>query len=52
MILRWTCAAMREAEKKFRRLQGFKGGMPLLLNALQKNDERIDGRLEAATEAG
>jgi transposase-like protein len=52
MILRWTCAAMREAEKKFRRVQGFKGGMPLLLNALQRNDERIDGRLDAATEAG
>ena len=52
MILRWTCAAMREAENKFRRVQGFKGGMPLLLNALQKNDERIDGRLDAATEAG
>jgi len=52
MILRWTCAAMREAEKKFRRVQGFKGGMPLLINALQKNDARIDGKLDEATEAG
>lgn len=52
MILRWTCAAMREAELKFRRVQGFKGGMPLLLNALQKNDARIDGRLDEAGEAG
>jgi len=25
MILRWTCAAMQEAEKKFRRVQGCKG---------------------------
>jgi putative transposase len=52
MILRWTCAAMREAETKFRRVQGFKGGMPLLINALQKNDDRIDGKLDDATEAG
>ena len=52
MILRWTCAAVREAENKFRRVQGAKGGMPLLLNALQKNDERIDGRLDEANKAG
>jgi putative transposase len=52
MILRWTCAAMREAENKFRRVQGAKGGMPQLLNALQRNDERIDGRLDEANEAG
>ena len=25
MIVRWTCAAMREAEEKLRRVQGFKG---------------------------
>lgn len=52
MILRWTCAAMREAENKFRRVQGAKGGMPLLLNALQRNDERIDGKLDEADQAG
>jgi transposase-like protein len=52
MILRWTCAAMREAESKFRRVQGFKGGMALLLNAVQKNDARIDGRLDEAGDAG
>jgi putative transposase len=52
MILRWTCAAMREAETKFRRVQGFKGGMPLLLNALHKNDERIEGKLDEAGDAG
>jgi hypothetical protein len=51
MILRWACAAMREAENKFRRVQGAKGGMPLLLNALQRNDERIEGRLDEANEA-
>jgi transposase-like protein len=51
MILRWTCAAMREAQNNFRRVQGFKAGLPLLLNALQKNDERIDGRLDEANEA-
>jgi hypothetical protein len=43
---------MREAESKFRRVQGFKGGMPLLLDALQKNDDRIDGRLDEAGDAG
>jgi transposase-like protein len=52
MVLRWTCAAMREAEDKFRRVHGAKGGMPLLLNALQRNDERIDGKLDEANEAG
>ncbi len=46
MILRWTGAAMREAERKLRRVQGFKVGTPLLLDALQRNDERIDGRDE------
>jgi hypothetical protein len=45
MILRWTCAAMREAEGKFRRVQGFKGGMPMLFNALRRNDERISNHL-------
>jgi putative transposase len=25
MILRWTCAAMHEAEKNFRWVQGYKG---------------------------
>jgi len=51
MILRWTCAAMREAEKKFRRVQGYKA-MPVLFAALQQNDERIDGKLDEANEAG
>jgi len=50
MILRWTCAAMREAEKKFRRVQGYKS-LPILFAALQKNDERIDGKLDEANEA-
>ncbi|MGH8276365.1 MAG: IS256 family transposase [Steroidobacteraceae bacterium] len=52
MILRWTCAAMREAEGKFRRVNGAKGGMPFLVNALRKNDERIDSKLDEAGEAG
>lgn len=51
MILRWTCAAMREAEAKFHRVQGAKGGMPFLVNALLKNDGRIDQKLDEATEA-
>jgi hypothetical protein len=52
MILRWTCAAMRDAERTFRRVQGFRAGIPLRLNALQKNDGRLDGRLDDAGEAG
>ncbi len=52
MILRWTCAAMREAESRFRSVQGAKGGMPLLLHALRRNDERIDAKLDEAAEAG
>jgi transposase-like protein len=51
MILRWTCISMREAENKFRRVQGYKA-LPLLLNALQKNDERIDGKLDELNEVG
>jgi transposase-like protein len=51
MILRWTCAAMLEAEKKFRRVQGFKVGMPMLSEAPQRNDERIDGKLDEAIAA-
>jgi hypothetical protein len=35
MILRWTYAAMHEAEKNFRRVQGYKG-LSVLLTALQK----------------
>ncbi len=50
MILRWTCAAMREAEAGFRRVQGAKGGMPFLVNALRRNDERIDEKLDEAGE--
>lgn len=52
MILRWTCAAMREAENKFRGVQGAKGGLPILVNALQRNDERIDGKLDEANQVG
>jgi transposase-like protein len=51
MILRWTCAAMREAEAKFRRVQGAKSAMPLLLDALRRNDERLD-ELDESARAG
>lgn len=40
MILRWTAAAMTEADKGFRRLKGHRG-LPKLLAALRANDERI-----------
>jgi transposase-like protein len=51
MILRWTCAAMKEAEAKFRRVPGTKSGMPYLLNALRKNDERIENKLDEKNKA-
>jgi hypothetical protein len=41
MILRWTCAAMREAERRFRRVQGFKEGMPVLVIALQRTTNAL-----------
>lgn len=49
MILRWTCAAVREAEANFRRVNGAKSGMPILVNALRKNDSRIDDKIDAKT---
>jgi transposase-like protein len=52
MIVRWTCAAMQEAETNFRRVLGFKAGMPFLLNALQKNDARIEQKIDEKTGTG
>ena len=49
MILRWTCAAVREAETNFRRVSSAKLGMPILFNALRKNDLRIDDKIDAKT---
>lgn len=47
MILRWTATAMIEAEANFRKIQGCKE-MPVLVTALRRNDERIDG-IDSAT---
>jgi hypothetical protein len=52
MIMRWTCAAVQEAEANFRRVVGFKAGMPLLLNALRKNDARIEQKIDEQTGTG
>ena len=41
MILRWTAAALIEHARGFRRLAGCKG-MPKLVDALRRNDARID----------
>ena len=40
MILRWTSAALREAEQRFHRIPGYKA-MPFLLNALRENDAHL-----------
>ena len=40
MIERWTCTAVCEASKKFRRLRGYKG-MKKLVDALRDHDEKI-----------
>ena len=42
MVLRWTSAALLEAEKGFHRLKGHKG-MPTLVAALRRNDAQLDG---------
>ena len=52
MIMRWTCAAMQEAEAKFRRVLGAKTGMPFLVNALRKNDARIEQKIDEKTGTG
>lgn len=51
MILRWTGAALREAEAKFRRINGHKS-MAALTRALEKNDERLDRKLDAKLATG
>jgi transposase-like protein len=45
MILRWMAAGLMEAGKGFRRVRGYPG-MAHLGAALERNDERIDGRLK------
>jgi len=40
MIVRWVATAVREAEKKFRRLRGYKE-MPLLLAALDAHADSL-----------
>lgn len=50
MALRWFAAAMLEAEKRFRRLKGYKG-MKILIAALRAHDDAINGRIEKSTEA-
>jgi putative transposase len=52
MIMRWTCAAMQEAEANFRRVVGAKIGMPGLVNALRKNDARIEQKIDDKTGTG
>ena len=51
MILRWCCAAMQEAQSRFRRVKGSKSGMPILLEALAANDRALDGSLDRAAGA-
>jgi transposase-like protein len=46
MVLRWVGAALREAERGFRRIRGYKD-MPRLVAALRAHDAQLDGPLEA-----
>lgn len=50
MIERWTCTALREASKKFRRLRGH-AGMKKLVTALRERDRRIASGLAIQEEA-
>lgn len=52
MILRWCCAAMKEAQSRFRRVKGATSGMPILVAALRENDRLLDGGIDRATAAG
>jgi transposase-like protein len=52
MVLRWACAAVREAEQRFRRIKGAKSGMPVLLSALRDHDAALDRDLDAVAKAG
>jgi transposase-like protein len=51
MILRWCCAAVKEAQSRFRRVKGATNGMPVLLAALGENDRILDGRIDRAVGA-
>lgn len=46
MVERWACAAVCEASQKFRRLKGWKSGMPALISALRENDRKIEGEIK------
>jgi transposase-like protein len=52
MIVRWACAAMREASTGFRAIKGATSGMPLLLKALRDHDALLDRGIDAAAQAG
>ncbi len=47
MVLRWTAAGMLQAEKRFRRVRGYRE-MPLLENALRQHEEVINHKREVA----
>lgn len=47
MVLRWVAIAVMDAEKKFRRLRGYKN-MSKLVAHLQANDQQIDLNLDEA----
>jgi putative transposase len=51
MVLRWACAAVREAEQRFRAVKGAKSGMPILLEALRQNDIKLEKNIDAIAEA-
>jgi putative transposase len=51
MILRWCCAAMKEAQSRFRRIKAATSGMPVLLAALRENDRILDGAIDRAAKA-
>ncbi len=52
MILRWCCAAMKEAESRFHRVKAATSGMPVLLAALRENDRLLDNDVDRTAEVG
>ena len=51
MILRWCCAAMEEAQARFRRVKGARSGMPILVAALTDNDRLLDSGVDTQARA-
>jgi putative transposase len=51
-ILRWVCAAVRDAESRFQPVPGAASGMTVLLRALRAHDRALEARCARVTSSG